>query len=114
MKPADSASLAELAVHAIEELKGRDIQRIDVTALTDVMDELVIASGTSSRHVRSIADNVLDEARKAGVRPIGVEGQDAGEWVLVDFGGVVVHVMGEDQRRFYALEKLWSVSPVAG
>ncbi len=114
MKAADSANVAEIAVHAIEELKGRDIRRIDVSALTDVMDELVIASGTSSRHVRSIADNVLEEARKAGVRPIGVEGQDAGEWVLVDFGVVVVHVMGEEQRRFYALEKLWSVSPVAG
>ncbi len=111
MKPTDSDALAELAVSAILDLKGRDPKRLDVSSLTDVMDELVIASGTSSRHVRSIADNVLEQARKAGVRPIGIEGQETGEWVLVDFGGVVVHVMGEDQRRFYALEKLWTAGP---
>lgn len=108
MKHSDSAALAELAVRAIEDLKGKDIRRMDVSALTDVMDEIVIASGTSSRHVKSIADNVVDAARKAGVRPIGVEGTETGEWILVDFGGVVVHVMGEEPRRFYALEKLWT------
>ncbi len=111
MKPTDSAALAELAVKAVQDLKGRDPKRLDVTELTDVMDELVIATGTSSRHVRSIAENVIAEARKAGVRPIGMEGQETGEWVLVDFGGVVVHVMGEDQRKFYALEKLWTSLP---
>lgn len=111
MKSTDSAALAELALKAVQDLKGRDPQRLDVTPLTDVMDQLVIASGTSARHVRSIAENVVAEARKAGIRPIGMEGQESGEWVLVDFGGVVVHVMGEDQRKFYALEKLWTALP---
>lgn len=106
-----SAKLADTVIRSIEDLKGRDIQRIDVARLTDVTDVLVIASGTSSRHVKSIADNVVEEARKAGTRPIGVEGKDAGEWILVDFGEVVVHLMGEEARRFYALEKLWTPAP---
>jgi ribosome-associated protein len=100
-------------IRSIEDLKGKDIRRIDVGKLTDVTDVLVIASGTSSRHVQSIADNVVEEARKAGTRPLGVEGKDAGEWILVDFGDVVVHVMGEEARRFYALEKLWTPAPAA-
>jgi ribosome-associated protein len=107
----DSAEVAALAVRAIEDLKGQDVVRLDVHELTDVMDWMVIATGTSSRHVKSIADNVVDALRKAGERPIGIEGADAGEWILVDFGGVVVHVMGAEPRRFYALEKLWSEMP---
>ncbi len=108
MSTLDSAALAQIAVRAIEDLKGRDIVELDVRSLTDVMDRIVIATGTSSRHVKSIADNVREEMRKAGERPIGVEGVDAGEWVLLDFGALVVHVMGAEPRRFYALEKLWS------
>lgn len=111
MSRKDSAELAALAVRAIEDLKGQEIVRLDVRKLTDVTDYLVIATGTSSRHVKSIADNVLEELRKAGERPIGVEGTDAGEWILADFGGVVVHVMGAEPRRFYAIEKLWSEMP---
>ena len=121
MRNKDSAQLAALAVRAIEDLKGQEIVRLDVRKLTDVTDYLVIATGTSSRHVKSIADNVLDEMRKAGVQPwapigdpegpIGVEGTEAGEWILADFGGVVVHVMGAEPRRFYAIEKLWSEMP---
>lgn len=107
----DPARLAALAVQAIEDMKGKDIERIDVRKLTDVTDELVIATGTSSRHVKAIADNVIEAARKADERPIGSEGADASEWVLVDFGGVVVHVMSADARKFYALEKLWSELP---
>lgn len=108
MSKLDSAALSRLAVRAIEDLKGRDIVALDVRKLTDVMDRIVIATGTSSRHVKSVADNVLEELRKAGERPIGVEGADAGEWVLLDFGALVVHVMGAEARQFYALEKLWS------
>ena len=111
MSKKDSAELATLAVRAIEDLKGQDIVRLDVRKLTDVTDYLVIATGTSSRHVKSIADNVLDELRKAGERPIGVEGTETGEWILADFGGVVVHVRGAEPRRFYAIEKLWSEMP---
>lgn len=111
MSTLDSVALARLAVRAIEDLKGQDIVELDVRSLTDVTDRLVIASGTSSRHVKSIADNVLEEMRKAGERALGVEGADAGEWVLLDFGVLVVHVMGSEARRFYALEKLWSELP---
>ena len=112
MKPTDSAALAELAVKAVQDLKGRDPKRLDVTELTDVMDELVIATGTSSRHVRSIAENVIAEARKAGVRPIGMEGQETGEWVLVDLGDIVVHIMQPAVRAYYNLEELWGGKPV--
>ncbi len=108
MSKLDSAALPRLAVRAIEDIKGHDIVELDVRALTDVTDRLVIVTGTSSRHVRSIADNVLEELRKAGERPLGVEGTDAGEWVLLDFGALVVHVMSAEARRFYALEKLWA------
>ncbi len=107
----DSAALAALAVRAIEDIKGREVVSIDVRELTDVMDIMVVASGTSSRHVKSIANNVVDVARGAGERVIGMEGGDAGEWILVDFGAVVVHVMSEEARRFYAIEKLWSEVP---
>jgi ribosome-associated protein len=109
-----SAQLADIAVRAIEDLKGRDIQRLDVAPLTDVADVMIIAGGTSARHVKSIADNVVDKAKQAGHRPIGTEGTDAGEWVLVDFGAVIVHVMGEEARRHYALEKLWTAHPAGG
>lgn len=107
----DSAALAALVVRAIEDIKGREVVSIDVHELTDVTDIMVVASGTSSRHVKSIAGNVVDVARGAGERAIGMEGAEAGEWILVDFGGVVVHVMSEEARRFYAIEKLWSEVP---
>lgn len=109
--PDKTAALADLAVRAIEDLKGRDVLRLDVAPLTDVADVMIIAGGTSARHVKSIADNVLEQAKKAGHKAIGTEGTDAGEWVLVDFGAVIVHVMGEDARRHYALEKLWTAHP---
>jgi ribosome-associated protein len=104
----DPEGLAALVVRAIEDIKGRDVVSLDVRELTDMMDIIVVASGTSSRHVKSIAGNVLDAARRAGERVIGMEGEDAGEWILVDLGAVVVHVMGEEARRFYAIEKLWT------
>ena len=82
---------------------------MDVRSLSSVMDYLVIASGTWSRHVKSLADNVLMKAKEQGLRPLGVEGERVGEWVLVDFGDVVVHVMQPATRSFYDLERLWSV-----
>jgi ribosome-associated protein len=105
-------ALKQLAVAALEDLKGVNVVCMDVSPLTDVMDHLVIASGTSNRHVKSLADNVCMEAKKAGTRPLGVEGEDAGEWVLVDLGDVVVHVMLPATRDFYDLERLWT-EPVA-
>lgn len=108
----ESAELKQLVVDALDDLKGVRIVELDVRELTDVMDYLVIASGTSNRHVKSLAENVLTRARENGLRPLGVEGQDSAEWVLVDFGDVVVHVMLPATRDFYDLERLWSPSPV--
>jgi ribosome-associated protein len=100
--------LKALVTEALDDLKAVNTVTMDVSGLTDVMDYLVIASGTSNRHVKSLADNVCMEAKKQGQRALGVEGEDAGEWVLVDFGDVVVHVMLPATRDFYDLERLWS------
>ena len=108
----ESEAQKKLVIDALEELKAVNPVTLDVTGMTDVMDYLVIASGTSSRHVKSLADNVCMEAKKQGLRPLGVEGEDAGEWVLVDFGDIVVHVMLPATRDFYDLERLW-VNPDA-
>jgi ribosome-associated protein len=102
------AVMTRLIVKALEDLKGKNIVTLDVKHLTDVMDTLVIVSGTSNRHVKSLADNARMEMKKAGYLHYGMEGEDAGEWVLVDFGGVVLHVMQPHIREFYDLERLWS------
>ncbi|QFT56151.1 ribosome silencing factor [Microbulbifer sp. THAF38] len=104
-------NIKDIALNALEDLKGKDIVALDVSEFSDVMDNLVICTGTSSRQVKSLADNVVDELKKEGVRPIGVEGKEQGEWVLVDYGDLVVHVMLADVRNFYDLEKLWSMTP---
>jgi ribosome-associated protein len=106
-----SAELKQLILTALDDLKGNQLVALDVRELTDVTDYLVIASGSSNRHVKSLADNVIDIARQQGVRPLGVEGQTGAEWVLVDFGDVVVHVMQPATRDFYDLERLWSGAP---
>jgi ribosome-associated protein len=103
----DAATLKELVLEALEDLKALNPVILDVTELTDVTDYLVIASGTSNRHVKSLASNVSMEAKKRGMMPLGIEGEGAGEWVLVDFGDVVVHVMLPATRDFYDLERLW-------
>lgn len=103
--------LNKLIIDALENLKGQKIVELDVSQLTDVMDHLIIANGTSNRHVKSLASNVVEELKAAGHRPLGIEGLDVGEWVLVDFGDTVVHVMLQATRDFYELEKLWSKVP---
>jgi ribosome-associated protein len=95
--------------HALDELKAREIVEIDVRGKTSIADQLIIASGTSTRHVKSIADEVVKFAKQAGVLPLGVEGQDEAEWVLVDLGDIIVHVMLPRIREFYGLERLWDV-----
>jgi ribosome-associated protein len=100
-------TLKTLVTDALDDLKAVNTVALDVTGLTDVTDCLVIASGTSNRHVKSLANNVVVEAKKAGMPPLGVEGDDVGEWVLVDFGDVVLHVMLPATRDFYDLERLW-------
>ncbi len=97
-------------VHAaVEELKAKDVVEIDVRGKSSVADFLVIASGTSTRHVKSIADEVVKFAKKLDVMPLGVEGEREAEWVLVDLGDVIVHIMLPRVREFYALERLWTV-----
>ena len=93
---------------AIEDMKGQDVNVLDVRGMTDVTDTMIIASGTSNRHVKAVADRVLEALRDAGVKPLGVEGEQQGEWILLDFGDVVVHIMHPETRRFYELEKLWN------
>jgi ribosome-associated protein len=100
--------LSQLAVKALDDMKAEEIKVLDVRGLTDVTDFMIIASGRSNRHVRSMADKVVEAAKAAGIKPLGVEGQDQGEWALVDLGDVVVHAMQPATRDFYQLEKLWS------
>jgi ribosome-associated protein len=101
-------------VHAaLEELKARDVKEIDVRGKTGITDWMVIASGTSTRHVKSIADEVMKFAKRIGNPPIGVEGEREAEWVLVDLGDVIVHVMLPRVRELYALERLWTVGDEA-
>lgn len=104
-----AVELKEVVVAALEELKGRDIQVLDVQGMTDMTDYMVVASGTSSRQLKALADEVIEKCKAAGYCPLGVEGQLHGEWVLVDMGDVIVHIMLSQVRAFYALEKLWNV-----
>lgn len=105
------SDLNQAIINALENLKGKNIVTLDVHELTDVTDTLVIASGTSSRHTRSLAENLVEETKKAGFRALGIEGLDNGDWVLVDYGDTVVHVMQQETRDYYELEKLWSIKP---
>ena len=101
--------LLQAVREAVAELKAKDTVEIDVRGKSSVTDFMVVASGTSSRHVKSIADEVVKFAKRLDVMPLGVEGEREAEWVLVDLGDVVVHVMLPRVREFYALERLWTV-----
>ncbi|QDA58134.1 ribosome silencing factor [Thermomonas aquatica] len=107
--PPSVESLLKTVHAALDELKAKDVTRIDVRGKSSVCDFMVVASGTSTRHVKSIADEVVRFAKKLDVMPLGVEGEREAEWVLVDLGDVVVHVMLPRVREFYALERLWTV-----
>ncbi len=107
----NSEKLCDLVVDALEEIKGLDIVKLSVRDMTSVTDWMIVASGTSSRHVQALVDNVAEKAKAAGHRPIGVEGESGGEWVLLDLQDALVHVMLPKVREFYNLEKLWSIRP---
>lgn len=108
--PPPSAEILLKAVNeALENLKAKETVEIDVRGKSSVTDHMVVTSGTSTRHVKSIADEVVKHVKKLNVMPLGVEGEREAEWVLVDLGDVVVHVMLPRVREFYALERLWTV-----
>ncbi len=107
------STLAGIVAAALADMKAVNPAVLDVRGLTDIADTLVVASGNSDRHVRSIADRVIEYAKKAGHRPVGVEGERDGEWVLVDLQDVIVHIMLPRVREFYRLEDLWDVSAAA-
>lgn len=110
-----STQLRDLVVTALEERKAKDIVALDVAATSPVTDYMIIASGTSNRHVNALVDEIVTAAKARQADVIGVEGRETGEWVLVDLGDVLVHVMQVEPRAFYDLERLWTVpSPVAG
>ena len=103
----DVQTCLKVVHEALLDIKAKEIVELDVSSISNVSDAIVIASGTSTRHVKSIADNVAEEARKAGFRPIGIEGERDAEWILIDLGYVVVHCMLPTARKFYDLESLW-------
>jgi ribosome-associated protein len=112
-KPRRNSALEELVVAALDEMKAVNIRSLDVRGLTDFADAMIVASGNSDRHVRAIAQHVIDRARAAGRRSLGTEGARDGEWVLVDLQDVVVHVMLPRVREFYAIEQLWELPAAA-
>jgi ribosome-associated protein len=117
LKPADSPqvakakpSLKNVVIDALADMKALEVKVLDVRGLTDIADFMVIASGTSDRHVRSVAQRVVERTKEAGFRPHGVEGQQDGDWVLIDLSEMIVHVMLPRVREFYGLEKLWDMT----
>ena len=104
-----SHELSEVVLDALNELKVQAVKTMDVRHLTTVTDVMIIATGRSARHVRAVAEAVVERSKHAGEPPLGREGEAAGEWVLLDLGDVVVHVMQPEVRKFYDLEKLWDI-----
>ena len=109
-RPAARASLQAVVLEALGDMKALEIKILDVRGLTDIADTMIIASGTSDRHVRSVAQRVVEKTKAAGFRPHGVEGQQDSDWVLIDLHEMIVHVMLPRVREFYGLEKLWDMN----
>jgi ribosome-associated protein len=108
MKVLNTDELQQLVIDALGDLKAEKINVINVEGVASFTDRMVFASGNSNRHVKSIAQSVIDNAKNSNIKPLGIEGEDIGEWVLVDLGDVVVHVMLPETRDFYDIERLWS------
>ena len=107
----DIRKLQKIVVSALEDIKGKDIEVINTTKLTSMFDRLVIATGDSNRQVKALARNVQEKVREAGAEVLAVEGEESGEWVLVDLGDIIVHVMQPTVRQYYNLEELWQATP---
>ena len=110
----DVRKLQKIAVAALEDIKGRDIEVINTVKLSSLFDRIIVASADSTRQVKALARNVHDKVKEAGGEVFGIEGEEGGEWVLVDLGAVVVHVMQPATRSYYALEELWQAKPSRG
>lgn len=104
---ASNTTLLDVVLHALDELKAKNVSNLDVRSISSVADNMVLASGTSTRHVKALANNVQEKAKAQGFRPIGIEGIESADWVLVDLGDVIVHVMQQATREYYDLERLW-------
>ena len=104
-------TLKKLVIDAAEDVKAKDITELDVSELTDMTDVMLIITGTSSRHLKAVASNIVEKVKKGGLQPVGVEGENTGEWVLVDLGDIIIHIMLPEMRDFYDLERLWSARP---
>ena len=107
---ARAAALKAVVINALDDMKALEIKVLDVRGLTDVADTMIIASGTSDRHVRSVAQKLVEKTKAAGFRPHGVEGEQDADWVLIDLNEMIVHVMLPRVREFYGLEKLWDMT----
>ena len=103
--------LKDVILDALEDIKAIDVRTLDVRELTSVVDFMIVATGTSTRQVKALSENVSKEAKQAGFMPISSEGQESGDWILIDFGDISVHVMLPDSRELYDLERLWAYSP---
>ncbi len=104
-------TLRDLVVDALDDLKGNDILALNVEGLTTITDYMIVVSGTSNRHVKALVDNTIEAVKAGGAEIFGVEGRESNEWVLLDLGDVIVHVMQSEARGFYELERLWSELP---
>ncbi|MFK7855573.1 MAG: ribosome silencing factor [Granulosicoccus sp.] len=107
----NSKEVIEMSVKALEDMKGIDLVVIDIVGKSSIADAMIVVTGSSQRHVRSLAESVRLTSKDSNHPPLGIEGGDSSDWILVDLGDVIVHVMTEEKREFYSLEKLWSVGP---
>ena len=103
----ESEKMRDVLVDALDDAKGIDIKVLDVRKLTDITDFMVVATGSSDRHVKTLSDRVLDFMQKNSWQPLGIEGEDSKNWILVDFVDVVIHIMRDSTRKHYDLESLW-------
>ncbi|MCL2161273.1 MAG: ribosome silencing factor [Betaproteobacteria bacterium] len=106
----NTSDLEQIVIDALEDVKARDIEVIDTSRLTSQFERIIVASGDSGRQTRALARNVLDRVHTVGVKPLGIEGEQNGEWVLVDLGEIVVHIMQPAIRAYYRLEELWTIA----
>jgi len=110
-KALNSENLNKLVITALEDMKGQEIVTMDISKMSSIADYMVVVTGTSNRHVKSMADETQKRSKEAGVIPTGMEGQEQGEWILLDLGDVIVHFMQAATRKLYDLESLWKLVP---